>query len=109
MELTPEQLRDVHDMASHTIAESELPRVVRERDACREALRPFAAFITNLNRGRPDDETFARAAKPGTGGAVIEFMITAGDCRRAAAAIALCEQPKPESQPCPTPPTDPTA
>lgn len=97
--LTPEQLRDVHDMASHTIAESELPRVVRERDAllaaCKEAFR----------YGRhPEGCSWWDEVYPNS----LIHRIGVCDCHlsRVSAAIALCEQPQPEPQPCPTPPTD---
>lgn len=80
MALTPTELALVHETVEQAMADT-LPEQVaelrRQRDGLLEALRPFAKHAAIFGEFKHPDST-------------VNFTI--GDCRRAAAAIALCNQ-----------------
>jgi hypothetical protein len=57
--------------------------LLTERDALRAALEPFAEFVGERDTWLPDD----RPITPGS--SLAKRQLTAGDCRRAAAALNL--------------------
>lgn len=81
------QLEAERDAARDELAELNR-RFAEQGQRLREALEPFARFGDGFNACRPDSEDMSRCAKPGSGGNVIDKVITLGDCRRARAALS---------------------
>ena len=71
-------------------AATALAAVVAERDAAREALKPFGKLADWWTERLPDDVNFHSApmSKPEPGDMIFEHAFTLGDLRRARAALA---------------------